>query len=216
VCVCARAWTCVCMCVCACLCVHVCVCARERVHVWMCVLLCLRKWVCKCVRVRVIYEIYFMLRAGVFAGTTLTKLDQPRSNNAHLTLFFEKHKTQRSYGVLVCAIPEWAVEVIQLYLSHIRPVLLTENHFLTTAAEFAFPKRATEFVDETLKKLLGKHHITCSLIRSLCCEVCAHCICAAVFPSVCVVLHCRHTSTFTCYIGHWPSQRQPRIWSLSG
>ena len=150
----------------------------------------------------------------MFAGTTLTKLDQPRSNYPHLTLFFETHKTQRTYGVLVCAIPEWAVEVIQLYLGHIRPVLLTENHFVTTAAEFAFPKRATEFVDETLKKLLGKHHITCSLIRSLCCEVCAHCIhlcCAShhqmSFPN------CRHTHVTSS--GHWPSKRKPRIWSIS-
>ena len=216
-------WTCVCVCARMDVCVHVCVCTYVCVHVsvYMCGCVFCYVFVSGCVQTcastctSVIYEIHFMLRAGVFAGTTLTKLDQPRSNYPHLTLFFEKHKTQKTYGVLVCAIPEWAVEVLQLYLSHIRPVLLTENCFVTTAAEFAFPKRATEFVDETLKKLLGKHNITCSLIRSLCCEVCAHCICAAVF--LIVVSHCRHTVLIHVYTssGHWPSKRKPRFWCFS-
>ena len=109
-------------------------------------------------------------RAGVFLTTTLPQIDVRKQENGHLILLFEQHKTARSYGVLACSMAPWFVEILQDYLTFVRPYLVSSRKYFTNENDLVFPKRTNEYLESYLTSILGPHHLSASHVRTFFCE----------------------------------------------
>ena len=113
-------------------------------------------------------------RPGVVISTTISQLEAANKqvNEKQTVLFYERHKTMKSFGSLACSFSPWAIEVIQIYLSKIREVAVQVGVLKQSELGdgLLFPRQSADLMDKCLKKILGHHNITSSLIRSSACE----------------------------------------------